>query len=69
MAQDGAYYTYVDGQVITLRDLLEKELGHCVSDAEAMEYVLRQHKQPDRKEQLARFIKYAKAHRHDTTTS
>lgn len=63
MARAGAYYTYQDGQLITLRDLLERERGREVTDNEARNYCLRYRKLPSNKEKVEKFIKYIKSKR------
>lgn len=68
MAQAGAYFTIEDGQVVSLRDLLERERGREVSENEAMNYCLRHRNLPSHSEAIARFIKYAKNKKHDHTT-
>jgi len=64
MAKEGAYFTLIDNEIISLKDLLERERGKEVSDNVAMNYLLRYRKQPSRRLQAIEFIrnikKYAK---------
>lgn len=57
LAQSGAVWTYENGKLITLREMLSRERGCKVSDAEAVELASQQH----RKAMIAKFIKYARS--------
>jgi hypothetical protein len=61
MAQAGAMYGLIDGEFLTLRELMIRERGREVSDNEALNFCIRHRKQDSR---IASFINYAKQHKH-----
>ena len=62
MAQAGAFYAFINDEFVTLRDLLERERGHYVSDIKAWSYCIKHRKTPQNKEFIEKFINYAKKH-------
>ena len=65
LAKAGAYFAYDEaGVLVSLQDLLERERGHEVSPNVAMNYLFRNRVMPDIKQKVAKFISYARTHKH-----
>lgn len=60
----GEYFAMIDGELLSLRDLLERERGREVSDNEAWNYCLRYRKLPSQKERINSLLTYIKR-KHD----
>ena len=39
LATQGQYYVYQDGELITLREIMQREKGHFITTEEVIEYV------------------------------